>query len=444
MADHESDVGLPLGEPPPPNFGRNAAALMTDMAMFQVGMTFIGSATVLPAFVATLTDSEVVVGLASGLTAGAWLLPQLFVASAVSRIPRKKPIVMWAAWLSRPILLLIALGIWLFAGSRPTLALGITLLGMVCFFLLDAVVSVPWFDLLGKLLPHRRRGRLLGTAQVVGGLGGIAGGMAVRSVLRGGGSLAYPANYALLFALGALSLIGSAIGLSFLREPPSKPSQGAVPSVKQVLASLPQIFVRDHAFRRLIIVRVLGSFVSVASAFYVLHATRNLGFAVEDTGLFVSAQVAGSLCGGLLMGALQDRYGPLTHMRTVIGISVLAPLIALCSQPLSVFLGEGLLYLYLVLFFCLGLYMSNMGWPYFNWVLEYCPEEQRPLYIGMINTLAALVMLAPTLGGLIVRNISYPAAFLVAAAFALTSLLLSRGVPSTRPLSPSGTAEATE
>ena len=79
----------------------------------------------------------------------------------------------------------------------------------------------------------------------------------------------------------------------------------------------------------------------------------------------------------------------------------------------------------------MGIYMSSTGWPYFNWILEHAPEMQRPLYIGIVNTLAALTMLAPVLGGWL-TEISYSAVFVTAMAFAALALVISTRLPDTR------------
>ena len=44
---------------------------------------------------------------------------------------------------------------------------------------------------------------------------------------------------------------------------------------------------------------------------------------------------------------VQDHLGPLTHLRVVIILSVIAPLLALASGPLATILGPSVLYPYL-------------------------------------------------------------------------------------------------
>ena len=132
------------------------------------------------------------------------------------------------------------------------------------------------------------------------------------------------------------------------------------------------------------------------------------------------------------MGVVQDRFGPLAHIRAVIAISGLPAVLVLALSPTLGVLGAGALYVYLVVFFFLGLASSSLGWPFFNYILEYAPEDRRLLYIGSVNTLAALAMLAPPLGGWVVRRFSYTPLFLLALAFAAGALALSARLPCTR------------
>ena len=419
--------------PPMEHYTRNAWSLAADSAFFTVGMSLTSATTVLPAFVAALTDSEMLVGIASGLSSAAWLLPQLVIASMISHRPRHKPLIVGAAFASRPLYFLAGLVIWSLGTSRPTLSLAIMLATIAIFFTGDAVVSVPWFALLGKLIPPRRRGRVVGLSQVVGGLGGIAAGGAVSYLLGENSAIAFPGNFALLYMGASIMFLISAVALACIKEPPSPtvPTEGQ-PSAMAILRELPRLIARDRPFQIMQTVRILSGFVSLASAFYVLHATRVLGLPMSATGLFVSAQVAGTLVAGLAMSLLQDRAGPDVHMRVVILASCVVPAMALVITASATALGSALLYAYLGLFFFLGLVNGSAGWPYFNWILEYADEARRPIYIGVSNTVGALSMLAYPLGGWIVSTFSYPAAFGLALAFGLAALVLSARVASVR------------
>jgi MFS family permease len=422
----------PLLDETPEHYTWNRWPFLFDSMLFHIGSSFLSATTVLPVLVARLTTSTVIVGLSSGLISGAWLLPQLFVASAVTRMPRKQPIMAIAAWVGRPVYLLVALMLYLYGNSAPSVALASVLVGVAVFYAVDAVVSVPWFDVLAKSIPVRRRGRLLGLSQALGGLGGIGAGIFVRYALSENSPWPFPNNYALLFVIACVIFLLAAVALSVIREPKSAHESKAPPSVRQVVAMLPGILLHDRPFLRLVVTRLLFGFITLSNAFYILYATRVLGLSSEVAGLFVSAQVVGSLTSGLVMGVVQDRWGPLAHMRLTIGVAALPPLVALALGPLAALLGPAIIYPYLVLYFFLGVYLGAVGWPYFNWIMEYVRPDQRPLYIGMINTLGAATMFAPLLGGWLVGRFSYPAAFAASILCAAIAMVLSLPLPNTR------------
>lgn len=417
-----------------PHYRRNAIALALDNAFFGTGANFISTATVLMTFLATLTSNEVLIGAAVGLLNSAWLLPQLIAGSVAARQRRMKPMVLKAAWSTRPVLLPLALVVWLFAAEHPHLVFAATVLAIFCFFAGDAFTSVPWFSMLARVVPPDRRGRVVGIGGILGGLGGVGAGMLVRYVLADSARFPYPGNYGLLIAIGCLSILLSGVCLILVHEPEptGEPSAEVPPSFWQVLKRMPELLGHDVPFRKLVITKVVLGFAGLAGSFYVLYATRELGFDTAVTGYFVTAQVIGSMGSGLLLSYIQDHWGPLHHMRTLIVVAMLPPLCALLAGPLRTTWPEAVLPLYLALYFFSGVAWTNIGWPFFNWILEAEPEQHQPLYIGLLNTISAVSMLAPTIGGLLVRTVSYQAAFCVGMGFAIAALVLSFSLPSPR------------
>jgi MFS family permease len=416
----------------PQHFRRNALAFCADVGLFYIAITFISSTTVMPAFISTLTRSEVVVGLASGIVNAAWLLPQLFIASIAARWQRKKPAILRAVCFTRPIILLLAWVVWRYAQFAPAATLIFALASICIFFVGDAVASVPWFDVVARALPHKHRGAVIGTGQMLGSLGGVGVGMFVRYVLGEQSLWAYPVNFAVLFAIGGVIFLMGGATLFFVYEPPAAIAQQAPLSVRQVFASLPRILKQDRPFRQLVIVKVIVGYVGGAGAFYVLHATRNLGFDIRDAGLFISAQVVGSLTAGMLLGLVQGKWGPLVHIRLLIALAALPPALALLAGLIHIVAPQALIYVYMAAYFFLGIYMSGLSWPFFNWIMEYADDARRPVYIGLMNTLTAVVMIAPALAGWVARSVSYPALFAGALGIALLSLILSLTLTSTR------------
>ena len=78
--------------------------------------------------------------------------------------------------------------------------------------------------------------------------------------------------------------------------------------------------------------------------------------------------------------------------------------------------------LYAPVFSLLGA-LNNAGMAGFmSYILEAAPPGERPTYVGLANTLSAVVLLAPLLGGWILAATSYPILFSTTALTCLVGL----------------------
>src|SRR5512134_3103825 len=74
----------------------NVTVGLLDGGMFGVALGFASFGTILPLFVASMTDSATLIGLVPAIHAAGWLVPQLFTASHTARLRRYKRTVMLA------------------------------------------------------------------------------------------------------------------------------------------------------------------------------------------------------------------------------------------------------------------------------------------------------------------------------------------------------------
>src|ERR1041384_3203574 len=72
------------------NLRFNVTAGLMDGGLFGVAIGFASFGTILPLFVATMTDSATLIGLVPAIHSAGWLLPQLFTANHTSRLRRYK------------------------------------------------------------------------------------------------------------------------------------------------------------------------------------------------------------------------------------------------------------------------------------------------------------------------------------------------------------------
>jgi len=415
---------------PPPHYRRNFAALLGDYVAFGLGAAFAAGTTVVPDYIARLTDSPIVVGLVRTIADGAWLLPQLFFANLLVNKRRKKPYVIWSGLIGRPTWLLYAAALFLGLARFPAVAIVLLFSLYLVFLGFDSLAAVAWFDILAKAIPEARRGRLVGLAQLIQGVLAIGVGAIVAALLSDRGP-PFPFNYAIIFGLAGCFYLLSLAAFSPIIEPAEAVAE-ARPAWREYLPQLLRLLRKDRTFRRLVAVRLLSGFDMLAWTFYILFATRQVGLPPITVGLFVSVQTAGGIAGSLLLGLISDRVGSHRVIQVATAVSVTAPLVGLGLALSGI--GSGTLAAILCgyTFFVLGLVGSSFMLGHLNYVLDLAPAGQRPIYVGLLNTLGGAIVVLPPLGGLLLQYTSYPVLFALTAAFVLLGHILSWRLPSVR------------
>jgi MFS family permease len=345
--------------------------------------------------------------------------------------PRKKPYLIAAMFTGRPLYFLLGLAIWAGLSRYPAAMLLAFFACIGLFQMLDGTSAVPWFDMLARAVPITRRGRLLGTGQVIGGLLGIGVG-ALVSLILSAPQLPYPTNYALLFVLSSLTLFPAAVALSLVREPEAPGSVEAHRTAMGLGEQLRQVWARDRNFRRLVVSQWLVGLLSLALPFYVLHATEVVKLPESALGWFVSAQMVGGIVAGIGLGWLTERKGPRPAIWLGALMALLAPLLALASHFAP---GSLLAQAYPLIYLLIGATNSSRMLGALNYVLESAPKERIPLYVSLYNTLAGVLVPASFLGGVLLQITSYPVLFGVTAAGVAAGLWFSLGLDVPRRLS---------
>jgi MFS family permease len=407
-------------------YRHNFALLLTDGILFMVAMNIIGSTTVIPDFVRHLTNSEVLIGLSGSLFDVGWTLPQLFIARYIIRYERKK----W--WFVGPnipvrfVILAFAVLTVLLGKTRPG---AILVAFLICYGLAglgDGIVGVPWADLTGTSLDNRWRARMFGL--VTAGTGLIMLGVPpLVGLVLGGAGLEFPNNYALLFGVSGVLFVISIVPALFLHELPGGKRVDKIPSLGEFLPYLGSVLRNDVPFRAMLITRMLTSLFAMAGPFYIGFATVQLRLS-SDVAVpnLLAMQTIGSVTGALVYTWLGARNN-LLYIRLVLCGAALLPISALLAVlvgPLPLYVG----------FLISGLTLSNLFLSYQNWVVSYASADQRPIYAGLFNTVAAAISLvAPFIGGTIAQQVGYEALFAVALVMVFSALFVTlRYIPNPR------------
>lgn len=391
----------------PWNFWTN----LLDGVSFWFGMTFMSTGTILALFISKLTPDPRAVGLMAAIAQAGWFLPQLFTASAVERLPRKKAMVVnLGLLLERAPVALLAVAP-LLALRHPEWALVVALAALTWHVAGAGFVAVAWQDMIAKIIPLKRRGRFFGLTNALGTLVGFAAaGISARLLA----TVAYPMNFLYCFALAAVFIGVSWVFLALVREPP-QPVTTPRPSPKEFWRRLPEIIKQDHNFTHFMIARLCLALASMGGSFLAISAIQRWNLGDSAAGYYTMAVLAGQATGNLLFGFLADRFG---HMRNLVfgGIAgVLSYILAwLAPSPGWSF----------VVFVLNGIGASALFVSGIMVVMEFSSAGRRPTYLGLSNTGTGIAgLIAPLLGGFLARS-SYGLVFIISAVIGVLACIL--------------------
>lgn len=393
--------------------------------LFNIGVAFVDPTTVLPTFVARVSGSDLAVGLLSAIANGGWFLPQLLGASHVQSQPYKRPMYVFTTGL-RTIAWVCAIPLTYLLAARHPLA---ALVGFLACYSLDAfgggLAGPAWLDMIAKTVPAHRLGAFFANRVFWGGLGAIGSGLLVRAILGRAGP-SFPANYCLLFALALALFIPGWLAFMKIPEPPGRVAENQ--PLLTFLRGAPQVIKGNREYRLLLISRLLLGSVGMAFPFYIIYCHRALGVPEAEAGTYLAIQMAGAVVANPLWAYLNDRMGPRTLVVVSAATSLASPAIALIAAlfPLAGWFGRVALG---AVFFSLAAAGTGTFIGYTNHLLAIAPEPERPLYIGIQNTLFAVTTFLPLLGGLLLKYSSFQLLFGLAALLALAGAAVALRLP---------------
>ena len=121
-------------------------------------------------------------------------------------------------------------------------------------------------------------------------------------------------------------------------------------------------------------------------------------------------------------------------IRIVITVSLMSPLVALVV-PLMGLGGVALQWVYTLVFFTLsigGTGPAAVFIGYTNFIIDHSSPAERPIYLGLANTLAGPTALAATLGGFLLQRTNYQTLFLVTIGILCVAQVVSWRLPEPR------------
>lgn len=383
---------------------------------FNVSGVFLSASTIIPLFVSNLTDSKIIIGLAGSIENIGWYLPQIVAAGLTLHHSRQLRIYKQAAYFRIFSFALLVLAVFFLPLKNPALCLVAFLLLLTLYSLSGGMAGIAFMDIVGRSVPSYRRGSFFGLRMTIGGALGILAGLVVNSLLI---EYEYPFNFGVIFSLGFLFIALGLFSFFFVQEPELK-NPRAKRSLVENIKEAYSFFQSDKNYKTLFWVRTAISSFLLGYPFYIIFAKQIMYYPAGSAGIFVSYEMAGYLVSNLLWAYLSDRVSNRLVMLLSAISAALAPIFVLVSLAVKL-----PLHLFAFSFFFLGATASGLWVGFINYLLEIAPDDQRPLYLGFLNSLIALTLFLPLLGGTILEFSSYQFFFSLIFGLALLSVYLA-------------------
>jgi len=210
--------------------------------------------------------------------------------------------------------------------------------------------------------------------------------------------------------------------LTTLKEPPEADSDSARVEVstqvkplssREILLRSKRILKENLDFKNFMIADALILMALTASVFYAVYAIRKFNLPSAYAGTFTIILMASQVFGNLIFGYLADFFGHKINMLILAASSAAASLCAAFANNIL---------LYGIVFFFVGCTVTLQGISRLAIVVEMCNESERPIYIGLLNTVTAPTVLFGIIGGSLITLFGYKPVFLVYAFISLTAV----------------------
>jgi MFS family permease len=176
------------------------------------------------------------------------------------------------------------------------------------------------------------------------------------------------------------------------------------------------IFRRDRNFNWFLVARTLVQFGTMAFSFYMVYASKRLMASDYTLGVLTSVLMISQVIANPLLGWIADRWSRKGVLEIGAASIVMSALLARFAPTVG----------WMVPVMLLTSVANTAFWTIsMAMTLEFGEDQDRPMYVGMANTLVApATMIAPLVGGWLADGQGYQATFLFAAAAGLISVVV--------------------
>jgi len=379
----------------------NVTAGLWDGSLFGAALGFASFSTILPLFVANMTDSATLIGLVPAIHSAGWLFPQLFTASHVSRLRQfKRTVLMMTIHERVPFLGFTVIALLMpLIGTNAGLIL--TMLLLIWQGLGGGFTANAWTSMISKIIPPESRGTFFGMQA------GLANLFISGSAIGAGyllNALASPWDFAVCFFIASIFFALSWFALAATREP--EDTEKIIPEEKtHFWDDAKKVLSRDKNFNWFLSARILSQFATMGFSFYIIYALREFNMTEVIAGYLTATLTISQTIANIGMGWIGDRSGHRTML-------ILGALAAFLSALLA-WNATSIAWFYPI-FILTGIANVSIWTIGMTMTVNFGSKADRPIYIGLSQTLTApATIIAPILGGWIADSAGFIPTFTI-------------------------------
>ena len=385
----------------------NVTAGLWDGSLFGAALGFASFSTILPLFVANMTNSATLIGLVPAIHSAGWLFPQLFTASHVSRLRQFKRTVLMMTIHERVPFLGFAVIALLMPLIGTNAGLILTMLLLIWQGLGGGFTANAWTSMISKIIPPESRGTFFGMQA------GLANLFISGSAIGAGyllNALASPWDFAVCFFIASIFFALSWFALAATREP--EDTEKVIPEEKtHFWDDAKKVLSRDKNFNWFLSARILSQFATMGFSFYIIYALREFNMTEVIAGYLTATLTISQTIANIGMGWIGDRSGHRTMLILGAMAAFLSALLAWNATSIAWFYP---------IFILTGIANVSIWTIGMTMTVNFGSEADRPIYIGLSQTLTApATIIAPILGGWIADSAGFIPTFTISTILSL-------------------------
>ncbi|HJD45561.1 MAG TPA: MFS transporter [Candidatus Mediterraneibacter norfolkensis] len=392
-------------------YKRNFFTFMCESFFFSAALSMFSAESVLPSYVANLSDKSIYIALISVIYYGVSYGATFFSCPIGVNAKSPKWISIAICFLQRVGFFFIFLSTYMVSGSR-NISLFLFFMSLIIFALSNGM-STPLFSQAVSASLHKNIGTFYGFYGLVGAGSGILGSLILTRCLT---IYDFPKDYRTAFLIGLVSALIATCAMSIGIKEVTDDRESVKISLKDVIPISRKILSENTEFSYFTIIKVILGAAEFAIPYYIIIASLKPDTPDGFVGIMSTIYLIAKMIYSLFVGRIGDKCGPIAMLLTSCFFGVLAALLAITAPNWQLTIP---MYIFLA-FATNGILLANN-----TACVVYSRNKFVPIYNTTVSLLSAPIYIIVSFGGAkIADTFSYNAMFALAFAVYLTGMIL--------------------